>query len=184
MFTHIINLQSTVFILRNVVYSLHYALHEKAIIDWGYLISNEFFFQLNNLKKNRKLYMNSYLIFAIAYGNVFEDLSREKHVDFKLETIYAWYLVPYRHKAQYNFYSIHNNSISEFKKLIFDNNTSRVSLEGTSFLFGKGSYEISKEFIVSILFGNKDNPFLLPLYVSDKLFVREMCKQYKTWAHF
>jgi hypothetical protein len=115
---------------------------------------------------------------------VFEYFPREKHVDFKLEPFYVWYSILYRHKYQYDFYLVHNNFISEFKKLIFDNNTSRVSLEGTSFLFGKGAYEISKEFIVSILFGNKDNPFLLPLYVSDKLFVREMCKQYKTWAHF
>jgi hypothetical protein len=51
LFTHIIGLESTMFISRNVVYALHYALHEKNIIDWGYLISNEISFQFNNLKK-------------------------------------------------------------------------------------------------------------------------------------
>jgi hypothetical protein len=112
LFTHIVGMESTMFISRNVIYSLHYALHEKSIIDWGYLISNEISFQLNNLKKTRKFYMTSYLIFSIAYGHVFEDFPREKHVDFKLEPVYVWYSVLYRHKAQYNFYSVHNNFIS------------------------------------------------------------------------
>jgi hypothetical protein len=100
LFTYIISLESTVFISKNVIYALHYVLHEKTIIDWGYVISNEISFQLNNLKKARKFYMNSYLIFSIAYGHVFEDLRREKCVDFKLESIYAWYSVLYMHKAQ------------------------------------------------------------------------------------
>jgi len=84
----------------------------------GYLISSEVSFQLSNLKNTRNLYMNYYLIFSIAYGHVFEDLLREKHVDFRLEPVYAWYLVLYKHKVQYNFYLVHNNFILEFKKLI------------------------------------------------------------------
>jgi hypothetical protein len=40
------------------------------------------------------------------------------------------------------------------------------------------------EFTVIRLFGCEDNPFLLPFYVSDKIFFGEMCTQYKTWAHF
>jgi hypothetical protein len=138
-----------VFVPRNVIYALHYALHEKSIIDWGYLISSEVSFQLSNLKKTRKFYMTSYLIFAIAYGHVFEDFPREKHVDFKLEPIYAWYSVLYRHKAQYNFYPVHNNFISEFKKLIFGHNTSRLSLEATTFLSGKGFMKLLKNLLLS-----------------------------------
>ena len=121
---------------------MHYDLHEKTIIDWGYLISNEISFQLNNLKKTQKFYMTSYLIFAIAYGHVFEDSPRKKHVDFKLDPVYAWYSVMYKHKAHYNFYSVHNNFISEFKKIIFGQNTSRLFLEATAFLSGKGVYEL------------------------------------------
>jgi hypothetical protein len=135
-------MEYTMFIASNVIYALHYALHEKASIDWGYLVSSESSFQLNNLKKTQKFYMTSYLIFSITCGHVFEDLPRVKHVDFKLEPVYAWYLVLYIHKAQYNFYSVHKNFISEFKKLIFGNNTSRLSLEVATFLSGKGAYEM------------------------------------------
>ena len=51
LFTRIIGLESTSFVPINVIYALHYALHEKIIIDWGYLISSEVSFQLGNLKK-------------------------------------------------------------------------------------------------------------------------------------
>lgn len=150
---------------------MHYALHEKAIIDWGCLISNEISFQLNNLKKTHKFYMDSYLIFVIAYGHVFEDLPWEKHVDFKLEPVYVWYSILYRHKSQYSFNPVHKNFISEFKRLIFEQSTSRLSLEVTSFLTGKWIYELSKEFTIIKIFGSKETPFLLPFYTSDKLFV-------------
>jgi len=111
--------------------------------------------------------MSFYLIFSIAYGHVFEDLQWEKHVDFKLEPVYAWYLVLYRHKTQYNFYPIHNNFISEFKKIIFGQSTSSLSMEETIFLSRKRVYELFEEFTVIRLFGSKEKPFLLPFYTSD-----------------
>jgi hypothetical protein len=125
LFAYIISLESTMFVSRNFIYAMHYALHEKIVIDWGYLISSKISFQLNNLKNTQKFYMTSYLIFAIAYGHVFEYLPWERHVDFKLEPFYAWYSVLYINKAQYSFYPVHNNFISEFKKLIFGQSTSR-----------------------------------------------------------
>jgi hypothetical protein len=51
LFTPIVGMESIVFISRNVIHALHYDLHEKSIIDWGCLISNEIYFHLNNLKK-------------------------------------------------------------------------------------------------------------------------------------
>jgi hypothetical protein len=122
---------------RNIIYVLHFSLHENAIIDWGHIISSEVSFQLSNLKKTQKFYMTSYLIFTIAYCHVFEDLSRERSIDFNMEPVFAWYSSLWRHKAQYNFYPVHNNFISEFKKLVFGPNTSILSLEVATFLAGK-----------------------------------------------
>ena len=51
-FSRILGLESTMFVTRNVVYGMNYALHEKYIIYWGYIISIEIYFQLNNLKNN------------------------------------------------------------------------------------------------------------------------------------
>jgi len=71
----------------NFIYILHFVVHEDALIDWGRIISNEISFQLGGLKITRKFYMTSYLIFYIAYYHIFEYLSREKNVDFKVEPI-------------------------------------------------------------------------------------------------
>jgi hypothetical protein len=128
--------------------------------------------------------MTSYLIFTIAYFHVFEDLSRERSIDFKVEPVFAWYPALWRHKAQYYFYPVHNNFISEFKKLVFGPNTSRLSLEAATFLMGKGVFETTEYFSIIRLFGCEEKPFLLPFYVSDKHFVVEVCRQYKSWAHF
>jgi hypothetical protein len=35
-------------------------------------------------------------------------------------------------------------------------------MEATTFLYGKWAYELSKEFTIIILFGSKENIFLLP----------------------
>jgi hypothetical protein len=76
LFARIIGLESTMFVSRNVIYAMDCAHHEKSIIDWGYLILSEMSFQLNNLKNTQMFYTISYLIFT-------------KHVDLKLEPIYA-----------------------------------------------------------------------------------------------
>jgi len=114
--------------------------------------------------------MTSYLICVISYGHIFEYLSMEKTDDFNMDPIYACYSSLYRHITQYNFYLVHNKFISEFINLIFGPNTSRLSLEATTFLFGKGVYENSEEFTVIRLFGGEKNHFLLPFYVSDRIF--------------
>ena len=41
-----------------------------------------------------------------------------------------------------------------------------------------------EEFKVIRSFASEEKPFLLPFYTSDKLFVGEVCRQYKAWAHF
>jgi hypothetical protein len=67
---------------------------------------------------------------------------------------------------------------------VFGLSTSRLSLEATTFLADKGIFETTEDFNIAKLFGNEEQPFLLPFYVSDKLYVEEMCRQYKNWAHF
>jgi hypothetical protein len=137
LFARIIGLESTTYVPRNIIYPLHFPLHEKAIIDRGYLILSEVSFQLGDLKKTRKLYMTSYLIFSIAYSHVFEYFLREMNIDFNMEPVYAWYSTLYRHKAQYSFYPDHNNFILEFNKLIFGLSMPILSLEAIAFLSGK-----------------------------------------------
>jgi hypothetical protein len=95
-----------------------------------------------------------------------------------------WYLTLWKHKAPYNFYEVQNDFLSTFKKLVYGPNTSRLSIEVVSFLAGKGIFETLDDFSFIRLYGFEEKPSLLPFYVSNKLFVIEVCKQYKFWAHF
>ena len=113
--------------------------------------------------------MTSYLIFSIAYCHVFEDLLRERSVEFKVDLVFSWYPSLWRHKAQYYFYPVHNNFTSKFKKLIFCPITSRLSLETATFLSEKGIFETIEYFSFIRIYGFQGKPSLLPFYVFDKL---------------
>jgi hypothetical protein len=54
LFAHIIGLESTTSVPRNIIYVLHFSLHENTIIDWGHIISSEVSFHLSNWKKDPK----------------------------------------------------------------------------------------------------------------------------------
>jgi hypothetical protein len=94
--------------LKYIVYILHFVFHEDALIYWGQIISNEILFQLEGLRKTRKFYTNSYLVYDIAYCHIFEDFPKARNVDFKVETNYVCYLVLWRLKAKYSFYVVQN----------------------------------------------------------------------------
>jgi hypothetical protein len=123
--------------------------------------------------------MTSYLCYVISYCNIFEDFPRERNVDFKMEPTSVWYLDLWRHKSQYNFYAIENGFMFSFKKMIHCPAASRLSLEASSFLTEKGIFETLEDFGLLRLFGFQGKPFLLPFYVSDRLFVIEVCGEYK-----
>ena len=150
---------------RNIVYVLHLTLHENAIIDWGRIIFSEISFQLSNLKNTWKFYMTSYIIFDIAYFPVFEDLLRERIIDFKVESVFSWYPSLWRHKCQYYFYPVHTNFILEFKKLVFCPTTSSLSLEATTFLARKGFFETTEYLNIIRLYGCEDKHFFLLFYI-------------------
>jgi hypothetical protein len=120
--------------------------------------------------------MTSYLCYVISYCNIFEDFPRERNVDFKMEPTFVWYLDLWRHKSQYNFYAIENGFMFSFKKMIHGPAASRLSLEASSFLTEKGIFETLEDFGLLRLFGFQGKPFLLPFYVSDRLFVIEVCE--------
>jgi hypothetical protein len=133
-------LESTAFVPRNIIYALHFSLHEKSIIDWGYLISSEVCFQRGNLKKTQNFYMTSYLVYAIAYGHVFEDLSKKNNVNFNMEPIYAWYSTLHRHKDQYNF--------TQFITILFQSSKSQfLFLVRQYYLLKQPPFSMGKDFM-------------------------------------
>jgi hypothetical protein len=94
-----------------------------------------------NFKTEKKFYMAYYLIFAITYYHVFKALSIRKRVNSKVDPVTMMYQALWRHKVGHYFYEVYNNFVSKFKKLLFGDDTSRLSLEASTFLNGKGVLE-------------------------------------------
>jgi hypothetical protein len=119
LFTRVTGQENTTTISRLALYILHFTVHEKSIFDWGKLISIEIASQLSNFKKEKKFFMDSYLIFAITYCHIFKGLTIGKRVDCKIDPVTVWYQDLWRQKTSIYFYEAHNEFVTVFKKTSF-----------------------------------------------------------------
>jgi hypothetical protein len=152
--------ESTANISRMILYILYFTVKEKAIFDWGKLISIEISSQLSQYKKDKKLFMASYLVFVIAHCCQFPKLSICKKVNCELDPVTFWYQALWRHKVSLHFYEVFNDFVSVFKGLLFGNDTPRISDQASKFLDKKGTLEKMESHNVIRIFGSKENPLL------------------------
>jgi hypothetical protein len=89
---------------------------------------------ISNFKKDKKIFMSMYLVFTIVYCYVFQGLNLSILVVSKTDPVHTWYLALLKQKMICHFYEVYDSFLSYFKKLMFGNNTSRLSLEATIFL--------------------------------------------------
>jgi hypothetical protein len=85
-----------------------------------------------------------------------------------------WYQALWKQKATYHFYEVYNAFVSSFKKLIFRVNTSRLSLEASTFLDKKGNIEKMEHYSVVRIYCSREKPLYLPYYVPDRMFSIEV----------
>jgi hypothetical protein len=182
-FTIIIVHDSTTSSPRLALYILHFTVHENAIFDWEKIISNEVSAQLVNFKSEKKFYMGSYLIFAITYCHIFKILSIGKRVNCKVDPVTMSYQALWRQKVIHYLYEFYNDFVSAFKKLLFRENTSRLSLEASAFLDTKGILEKMDNYNIIKRLCSLEKPLFIPYYIRDKLFLIEVARQYKSWFH-
>jgi hypothetical protein len=95
-----------------------------------------------------------------------------------------WYQALWRHNTPLFFYEFYNHFVSVFKRLLSDENTSRISDQATRFLEKRGKIEQMENHNVIRIFCSKENPCFLPYHVSDKLFITEVGRKYNFWLHF
>jgi hypothetical protein len=100
------------------------------------------------------------------------------------DPVYTWYQI-YGSKEQcttsMKFITL---SFMFFKRLMFGENTSRLSLEATSFLNQRGEVEYGEDYNIIRIYCSCVAPICLPFYVSDKMFIIEVCRQYRFWENF
>jgi hypothetical protein len=167
-----------------ILYILYFIVKEKAIFDWGKLISIEISSQFSQYKKDKKFFMASYLVFAITYCCQFPKLSICKKVNCEFDPVTFWYQALWRHKASLHFYEVFNDFVSVFKGLLFGKDTPRISNQESKFLDKKGMLEQMENYNVIRIFGSKENPSFLPCHISDRMFITKVARQYNFWLHF
>jgi hypothetical protein len=157
---------------------------EHAIFDWGKLISIAISSQLVQYKKEKKLFMSSYLVFVIVHCCQFLRLSVCKKVNCELDPLTFWYQTLWRHKASQNFYEVCNDFVSTFKEFLFGKNAPHMSDQARKFLDRKGTLEQMENYNIIRIFGSKENPSFLSCHIFDKMFVAEIARKYTYQLHF
>jgi hypothetical protein len=117
LFTRVTGQENTANISHMILYILYFTVKEQAIFDWGKLISIEISSQLSQYKKDKKFFMASYLVFAIAHCCQFPKLFICKKVNCEFDPVTFWYQALWRHKASLHFYEVFNDFVSVFKGL-------------------------------------------------------------------
>jgi hypothetical protein len=184
LFTRLTGQESITTISRMILYILYFTVKEKAIFDWGKLISIEISSQLSWYKKDKKFFMASYLVFAITYCCQFPKLSICKRVKCELDPVTFLYQALWIHKDSLHFYEVYNDFVSVFKLVLFGKDTPRISDQENKFLDKKGMLEQMENHNVIMIFGSKENRSFLPCHVSDKNFITKVARQYNFWLHF
>jgi hypothetical protein len=163
---------------RMALYILYFTVNEQAIFYWGKLVSHEICSQLSSFKKEKKLYMSSYLVFAIAHCCQFPQLSLSKNVNWELDLLTFWYQALWKHKASHYFYEVFNGFVSSFNFLLLGEGAPHISKQATSFLDKKRTLEHLDNYTVIIIFGSTEKPALLPCHITERMFVVEVAQQY------
>ena len=99
-------------------------------------------------------------------------------------TLFVWYQSLWRQNTSIFFYEVYNKFVTVFKKLLFGDNTSRLSSEAVTFINKRGTLEKMENHNVIRIFCSREILSFLPYYVSEKLFINEVARQYGFWLHF
>jgi hypothetical protein len=165
------------------LYILYFTVNEQALFDWGRLIYHEISSQLSSYKMEKKFYMSSYLVFAIAHSCQFSQLSLSKKVNCEFHPVMFWYQALWKHKASHYFYEVFNGFLSVFKVLLLGENAPRISEQAASFLDNKGTLQYLDNYTIIRIFGSTEQPSLIPFHVTDIIFIAEIEHQYSYWFY-
>jgi hypothetical protein len=99
LFIRLTGQESTTSISRMILYILYFTVKEKTIFYWGKLISIKISSQLSHYKKDRKLFMASYMIFSIVNCCQFSNLTISKRVNCETDPFTFWYQALWIHQT-------------------------------------------------------------------------------------
>jgi hypothetical protein len=134
---------------------------------------------LSHYKKDKKIFMPSYLVFVIAYCCQFPKLSICKRVNCEFDPITFWYQALWRHKASLHFYEVFNAFVLVFKGLLFGKDTPEYPTRQVNSSIKRGCWSKWKVIMLSrfsVL--RKISPLFHPMFIT------EVTRKYNLWLLF
>jgi hypothetical protein len=107
------------------------------MFDWVELISDALCSQLANYLIVQSFYMAAYLVFVIAYCNVFDSLPIKANVDIHNEPVQFLHPVLSKRKERYGFCIVQDNFVKQFRYILVGKEPKRITREAEQFLSGK-----------------------------------------------
>jgi hypothetical protein len=170
LFSCLVGQDTTSYILRYVLYVLHFSVRMKVVFDWDEIISNEISYHLSNYMKTKRFFMTSYLLFYLGYCNVFEGLPPKGNVDIDNDLDKFWYPVLWRYKVPFHLCQVQDKFVKEIRHILIGTQPIRLTKAALNFLKGKGIYIYEEESTYIKLYGFKESLSCFPiLFVIDIL---------------
>lgn len=154
------------------------------IMDWATILSNKMANQIHNYRRNRfvtthtipPFYMSTYIMDTICFNSDYPILCwKWAPQDPTPIHIYHNYL----QKAHYkdHIYRICHGFILHVQQAIFNKPAPQLSDEISIDLTSIGNWFVEEIFTYVKLFGSTIDPYVLPLYIPDKLLAKEIIYQ-------
>ena len=118
---------------RYVLFLLHLSLKMGMDCDWVQVIPNEITHHSVTYQQSKRFFMLSYLVYAIVYNYVFQELPPKKDVDFVEELLQFWYPMPQKHKSHFHIYQIHDSFLGHCKAILVGATLDRITKNSKDF---------------------------------------------------
>ena len=112
--------------------------------NWAQMISNEIYNQLENYYKTKRFFMETYLVYAIIYNYILEELSARKDIGSLEELVQFWYPMLWNHKCPFHIYQIHDELFGCCRAILTETIPDIFTQGDKYFLEGKGLLYLKK----------------------------------------
>lgn len=154
-----------------VLYFLYVTFNMDLIFDWDQVISNQISHQLPNYKEIGVFFMAAYLVYVVIYNFFVTELSVRKYLDVTVDPIQFCYPTLWKHKVPYFIYQFHDAFLRRCREIFKGESLAPVTKEAIDFLIEKWKLYIQEEHTYFRIYGFEGIPFLLPIFLTDRLFI-------------
>lgn len=128
--------------------------------------------------------MMSYLVYEIVNNILFQNLPLRKDINMQKNLVQFWYPMLWKHKAPFHIYQVQDSFLGWCRVLLIGKIPSQITKVAKYFMARKGIYHLESEWLYVRLLCFEGSPILLPKFVTNRMLVIKVCRQYLKWSIF